>query len=166
MIKDFDYSNRQLLPRWLPFKDFRMIHPQVQITRPLNLLEQKDYKNSLENWEKNKNIAYALELISLSHVFELADTFSYKSAVDFILNDHLGKTKVNDDTRDKIHFVRKQLHQNCTNPTLWVDLAYYYEISGQKKTSSKSYQNSIIFTTPKYFFNKSHSKIFSIRKRN
>ncbi len=173
MIKDFDYSNRQLLPRWLPFKDFRMIHPQVQITRPLNLLEQKDYKNSLENWEKNKNIAYALELISLSHVFELADTFSYKSAVDFILNDHLdvlnqnpflsdflGKTKVNDDTRDKIHFVRKQLHQNCTNPTLWIDLAYYYEISGQKKQAAKAIRTALYLQPQNIFLIRAIAKYF------
>lgn len=174
MIKDFDYSNRQLLPRWVPFKDFGKIHPQENYNKPLNIIEQNDYINSITNWENNKTIPFALELISLSHVFDLADTYAYKTAVDFILNDHedvlsknpfltdfLGKTKeTTEDTRIKIHLVRNQLRQNCTNPSLWVDLAFYYEISGQKEQAKRAIITALYLEPKNVFLLRAISKYF------
>lgn len=176
MIKDLDYSNRQLLPRWRPFKDFGQLHPQKKVDRPLNEIEDKDLKNAQENWEQNRTIPYALELITLSHIFELSDTYQYKTAIDFILDDHsdilssnsfladfLGKTNNNPNHQENIRFLKKQIHQNCTNASLWVDLAYFYKTLGQNNQASKAIQTALYLRPSNVILVRAISKYFLLQ---
>ncbi len=148
MINDFDDPNRQLLPRWVPFLESHLYYPSKDLSRKMNEVELFDFKKAINDWDKFHTLPLAGEIIARAHYSEVTDIPAYQEALDFILEDenYLSDNpflcsilnKSNDSNEHKVINNLKREVQYNYSPSLYVDLAYYYEKLGQSKKAEKA----------------------------
>lgn len=174
MIYDFDYPNRQLLPRWVPFLDSNLYYPQSTPEKKMDEFEIMNFTDTINEWDKKPTFSLAGEIISKSHFYKITDTPSYKEAVDFVLSEEgylqhnpfisniLGEKQREGDYK-RISKLKKEISYNFS-PSLYVDLAYYYEILGQSKIADKAIQIACYLHPDNAFLLRSISRFFLLRK--
>lgn len=146
-MKNFEYSNRQLLPRWLPFSQLKAISPlNSESINKMNQTEKANFIKLKSHWDMKKTVPLAVELIVLNHIFDMTDDFYYKEAMDYLIDKHkeefdtnvflqeiLGKNKKTIKYEQNIAILKRESINNVNNCTVWTDLAYFYSILGQQK---------------------------------
>ena len=169
MIKDLEYTNRQILPRWVPFSQINVLNPIKNLVEENSLSEKNNYKKLENIWNTIKTVPLAVEIITTSHTLDIADTLIYKEAVDYLIENHcevineneylcslLGKSKnIQKTARENIHLLRNMSFINPSDDILWVDLAYFYAIQGQKKKAEKCIDTSLYLKPTNIFSIKS-----------
>lgn len=143
MIKDFDYPNRQLLPRWVPFLESNLYYPSNVNSTKMDDIALGNFKQIINEWDRIHTFPLAGEIISRAHYYDITDIPAYQEALDFLLNDETFFSDnpficsiLNGDKERKeyqsISLLKKEIQYNYT-PSLYVDLAYYYKKLGQTK---------------------------------
>lgn len=169
MIKDLEYTNRQILPRWVPFSQINVLNPVKNLVEDNSLLEKNNYKKLEKTWNSIKTVPLAIEIITTSHILDIADTIIYKEAVDYLIENHcdvikenkylsslLGNnTVIQKNARENIHLLRNMSFINPSDDILWVDLAYFYAIQGQQEKARKCIETSLYLKPTNVFSIKS-----------
>jgi len=180
MNNDIEYENRQIIPRWVPFKDSCLLNQLfVFNSAEPNQLELYNYKKIIKDWESNKSLSYAIELIAASHILGMPEYSEYREAVTLIIADKNKNTFVNsilgkvDDFqcscadskneivyRANIHKIRLRLNQTPEDAILWIDLAYYYLLSGNIKKAEKCINISLNINSENYHIIRSAARFY------
>lgn len=169
MIKDLEYTNRQILPRWVPFSQINVLNPIKSINNDNSLIEKNNYIKLENTWNSIKTVPLAIEIITTAHTLDIADTIIYKEAVDYLIENHcdvineneylsslLGKNKnTQRNARENIHLLRNMTFINPSDDILWVDLAYFYAIQGQQEKARKCIETSLYLKPTNVFSIKS-----------
>ena len=176
MITELDEPNRQLIPRWVPFLDSKIITPTMKTETVINPFEKDNYKKLINEWDEMKTIPFAIELILTSHALDLIDTPDYKEAIDFILSGQqdllemnpflseiLGKRSLNRDSSYNIKILKTMCQININDPSIWIDLAYFYETIGQRKSADKAIRIAMNLYPNNPILLRSLSKFFILR---
>lgn len=157
MIKELEYSNRQILPRWVPFSQIYVLNPKINFMGENSNLEKENFKKLENTWNTTKTVPLAVEIITSSHILDIADTITYKEALDWLINNHceeisnntylknlLGNNEQNVRTPQKnIHSLRQMSFINPADDITWVDLAFFYAIQGQQNKAEKCIENCL-----------------------
>jgi tetratricopeptide (TPR) repeat protein len=165
-MKDFSikYENRQVIPRWLPYRSSQIIlnTATLPIEKPLDS-EIINFNNLIQDWEKNKTISFAIQVAATADTLGLRDSKEYKDALEFIkkFNDKnnvfkgnallhdffdidaitencdITNVRNNIDPIAKIHELKGHLANNYDDAILWVDIAYFYFLLGNTYKAEK-----------------------------
>ncbi|MDR2083744.1 MAG: hypothetical protein LBP67_01960 [Bacteroidales bacterium] len=167
MKLDIEYNNRQVIPRWLTHHSCRkIIMPQNVIILKPTEVEIANHEKLIEEWKSNKTNSFSIQLIASSEVLGLTKTESFKEAVSLvkkqkdILNENLllkdflhedydddiGAVLLNSiDIRNSIRDIKSKLMIFSNDPILWIDMAYFYTISGHKSKADKCIRVALSF---------------------
>lgn len=151
-MNDLEFSNRQLLPRWIPFDDVNILTPFTEWpVKNMNEEEKKNFFELQNSWYKKNTVPQAVEIIAISHLFDIADTPSYFDSVSYLMNKHsdvidnniflqnfLKKHTNQISFQDRIRNLKQISRNFYSDPSIWTDLAYYYSCLGQIKQAEKA----------------------------
>jgi len=158
MRTDIEYSNRQLIPRWLPYNKACLLSFKSALNnRFINDVEKTNNNIAIEEWKANRSISYALNIIATSHTLELQQDTYYKEAIDFLIDagfkdnvfflNMLGEKNekylcCQEEERDsitstRIHETRLLVREYPNDALRWMDLAHYYLLAGNQIKAEK-----------------------------
>jgi hypothetical protein len=182
MKLDIEYNNRQVIPRWLTHHNCRkIVIPQNIITLEPTEIEIINHEKLIEEWKSNKTNSFSIQLIASSEVLGLTKTEAFKEAVslikkqkdilnenlllkDFLYEDYddeIGTVSLDSmNIRNSIRDIKSKLMIFCNDPILWMDMAYFYTISGHRQKADKcirvalsfnNYNSHIIRSSSRYY---------------
>jgi len=158
MRTDIEYTNRQLIPRWLTYNKACLLNFRSNFNaQPINEVEKTNYDIAIEEWKQNKSISYAQNIIASAHTLELEQDVYYREAIDYLIakdfdkntlfENMLGKRdnnpiccheKENDSASSmEIHKTRKLVRDYPNDSLRWMDLAYCYLVAGNQRNAEK-----------------------------
>lgn len=161
MSNEFDYDDRQLIPRLLPFRTANVLSLNQFSTEPdsMNALEAHNFSKLISEWKTaEKNIDTGISILSYKLIFnsivvpedvdnfierklrflnqsqlELYNLYRNKAHnVGLDCNEHVNVAK-------EIQKIRTSNKASNRNPILWCDLGYYYTTLGLTKQATKCY---------------------------
>lgn len=161
MSDEFDYENRQLIPRLLPFRTANILSLNQFSTEPdsMNAFEKHNFLRLITEWKTTeKSIDTGISILSYKLIFNSIvipeDVGSFIEKRLSFLNQsqlelyklHIKKALDLDlscdeplDVAKEIQKIRASTKVNNRNPILWCDLGYYYTTLGLTKQATKCY---------------------------
>jgi Tfp pilus assembly protein PilF len=160
-----DYTNRQLIPRLLTFETSNILSLNISsVNSNINDFEFRNYSKLKIEWETEKNIILAIEMLvyeivhnSLTINIELITFLNSRKEhlnqiekeILFIANakynneKSMPSNKSDDKIFDYIKKIKKLNRINPLNSLQWCNLGYYYTKLGQKNKAKKAFLTSI-----------------------
>ncbi|MFA6614232.1 MAG: hypothetical protein WCS83_05560, partial [Endomicrobiia bacterium] len=82
-----EYKNRQIIPRWLPYYRSQMVNNREKFkVMESSDIEVENYRKLINDWEQNKSISFAIQLLATSDILGFKDTKEYTDVVSYIKN--------------------------------------------------------------------------------
>lgn len=161
-----EYINRQVIPRWHPFRIARILgytNPARQSQTP-KFISVGSYQEKQTQWQLNKSISYALDFLGTAllvndlanpearraceFIFSNRDQVSrlgFEIALAFVRRIQHKATGKSDSVihepsikaRSAISSIRHHVHTYPNDPIAWVDLAFYYTVLAQKDKAAR-----------------------------
>jgi len=175
MSNDIEYKNRQTIPRWLPFKESnRFFIVNSFFSDPVSEEEKNNFDILKYEWLKNKSVSLAQELIASSKTLQLPCDSIISEAKSFLNintsynNFFLSDLKNTDiiynceqiNIKESIHTIRNKLRGELVDPILWVDLAYYHLLLGNKDKAERCIKVALSLNSTNYYILRSASIFF------
>jgi len=154
-----EYKNRQIIPRWLPYYRSQMVNNREKFkVMESSDIEVENYRKLINDWEQNKSISFAIQLLATSDILGFKDTKEYTDVVSYIKNkkgevdnnillkdffdeDELNSTDQKDFKEQSIiksvKEIKLKILDNYRDAILWVDLAYFHCMLGNIKKAEK-----------------------------
>lgn len=162
MSNEFDYDERQLVPRLVTLRTANQLflNKTSSISKEMNDFENNNFNKLISEWNYNKfDLDLCIDILSYKIIF---DEITIPSEIIKILNNNtynLNQSQLelfnlyssNDSTESKscietendigkrIHDIRNSNNNNNRNPLLWCDMGYYYTILGLKEKARQCY---------------------------
>ncbi|MGA2143159.1 MAG: hypothetical protein ABSG94_12170 [Brevinematales bacterium] len=183
---NFKYENRQLIPRWFIYK----FASKLKETQPFNsTTKPKDYNDNeyikiIGKWKEEKNLLWAIEVLSYAININDYDNLDVKIAAEFVLKNqskisslaaelaynilNYAKIKekkitiepIDEHIKININKIKQALREYPTNPLLWTDLGYYYASLNQLSKAKNSINIAINLGYNNRFILRSASRFF------
>lgn len=184
MNNDIDYTNRQLIPRLLPYRTANLLSLNISSNSlwAITNKERNNYIKLKNEWKLNKSIVVALQILtyelynkelnqSKEIIIFLNKNKKFLNKIEIgILNAVLDKSKnVNFDNHydideervhNNIRLLKNDRELYINNPIVWCDLGYYYTVLGQYKKAKKCYKAAIALNSNNKFIIRSASRFF------
>ncbi len=163
-----DSKKRQVLPRWLPFEQFSLIHNELihntlEVRAPSDIdRENHFYNEKLNSWLKTPDEMSAIDFLETSKFLGLKDENTELAAKALIVGSSGNSNSVRklalgfldklqpklEVISDNIDYLRKsraaisglkrKLIATPKNSIYWIDLAYHYTVAGHTEKARRS----------------------------
>lgn len=159
MTSDADYKNRQLIPRWNLSSTSAKIGDTLDLhERGLDAVDSRLLTKKRDLWLRERSRWAGIDLIGAALVAHLTDDVAVANAVQ-----RLSATKVSNSQRAvllaakndgdavaiqeaapaAVRRLRKRLMWSPSDALAWMDLAYSYELHGDRKRAERSIKTAV-----------------------
>jgi tetratricopeptide (TPR) repeat protein len=186
MKSDIEYTNRQIIPRWLPFLKASLVNVKSTFNKKKpNNIEEMNLRDAENEWEENKTISFAMNLVASYHILGIESTARYKDAVQFIIDNNekihgniffeevLGIQDNSDqccideenhlDEHQNIHKSRIIVRRNPNDALGWIDLAFFYVLEGNIEKAEKCVKIALSINNENYHIIRSAARFYVYR---
>ncbi len=168
MINDIEYKNRQLIPRWIPYRLHSILtYPQSTDLEPANKAEALHLSHAESDWKRFHTSSFAIELAATALMLGQIDTLDVLGAVNYIKENTTEVSKnpsiaklltainathvpridrscpepgvfTNSEISSTISDLRRRLRFYPTDALRWIDLAFTYTIAGVARKAANA----------------------------
>jgi len=179
MSNDIEYENRQIIPRWVPFKtNNQFFRDSLFLSSPSNEVEAINYNHLKKDWKRNNTVSFAHEVISSAQILNITDDEEVNKAKKFIQNDKSALSKqfpfikekrpfiddkcesLNFNYNSKIHKIRMDLRNEPNDPILWTDLALFHLIAGNLIKAERCINIALALNSNNYYILRSAARFY------
>lgn len=162
MSSEFDYDERQLIPRLVPLRtaNYLSLNKTISIPKEMNDFEKRNFNTLISEWNCHKDdIDICIEILSYKIIFDnikipneiinaIKNNLKYLNQAQLeMFNLYNSQTisikepcKISKkDTYKKIHHIRTSNNKYNKNPLLWCDLGYFYTTLGLREKAKQCF---------------------------
>lgn len=163
-----EHRNRQIIPRWLPFKYRCFLTPTDSINKDYvnGMISEYELIIKAKKWQEHKKIEYAIDLLSSAHIakgdlnttVKEAALYTVKNSNTIVNNvieianlilkgfkeisiDHM---ETINSIKQKIHHLKRETRSNYRDPFIFLDIAFYYTLLAQNDVAEKNVRIALI----------------------
>jgi tetratricopeptide (TPR) repeat protein len=183
----YDDSNRQVMPRWYPFRtacSMGDLEPAKVLTTP-KIQSPEAYETKINDWREKKTIPRAVDLVGTAIILGDFENRDVRTATDYILSSEKpissfardiaeifkgGGKRSSDLVPPPDNYVEHR-HQQIArlkslvrmyprNAISWTDLSYYYTLLGEKQKAEHSMNVALSIARENRFILRSAARFF------
>lgn len=186
MNNDFDYQNRQVIPRWYPY-NIACLTSEVysnKITSAPKIFTRNSYRKKELEWLENRTLPYAIDLVGTALIADDYKNPAACEASEFILKNSNETSRIAVEIAEKMlkpsnyrrgpalrEIILNQIYLHIShlkgyvreypiNSIPWADMAFYYSVLGQKQQAKHCMSVALSLGAENRFILRSASRCF------
>ena len=186
MSTDFDYQNRQIIPRWYPYNIACLtsaVYSNKTTSSP-KIFTKNSYRKKKLEWLENRTLPYAIDFVGTALLANDYDNPAVWEASEFILKNSNETSKIALEIAEKMlrpsnhrrdpslkEIILNQIYLHIShlkgyvreypiNSIPWADMAFYYSVLGQKHQAKRCMSVALFLGAENRFILRSAARCF------